>query len=81
MSCRHQCSDCISPVATPVVTTTYTVEILTHFGCVIQDNILVNVLPTPIVDATVNPVDANGLGSIGLDVSGGAPPYTYQWYN
>lgn len=39
------CPDCLNPIATPYVTTTYTITIADQVGCEAQDMVTVNVIP------------------------------------
>ena len=48
------CSDCPSPMASPQISTTYTVEAVDEDGCVAAESILVNVIiPEPIPQLTI----------------------------
>jgi gliding motility-associated-like protein len=39
------CADCASPIATPVITTTYAIEIVNAAGCTAYDSIAITVIP------------------------------------
>jgi gliding motility-associated-like protein len=66
-------------------TTVFTVTVTDSFGCKASDNVQVTVLPnTLFVDAGSNfgslCSNANTCVTLGGPVSGGEPPYTYQWF-
>ncbi len=75
------CSDCITPIASPVVTTTYMITATAPNGCIDTASVTVTVIPFPVPDI--------GLGldtticegtTIQLIASGGtSDPTSYQW--
>ncbi len=75
------CSDCLTPVANPSVTTTYTVTITHPGGCTDTDQVTVDVIPFPEPDIGLIPDIAICEGeTIQLIASGGtSDPSSYQW--
>ena len=69
------CSDCRSPVATPSVTTTYTVFAGSGLRCNAIDSVKVTVLPTPKIDAGGDRDLCRG-SSLRLRATGGSG---YRW--
>ena len=69
-----------SPVAAPVTSTTYTLQVTDAAGCVVEEQVTVDVLAPPIVEAGADVTLCEG-GSVALDarVSGGKPPYRTSW--
>jgi len=69
---------------TPVVTTTYTLTGETN-GCTATETVAVIVNPTPTlgnspsIDSSLCGMPTGGVANI--NVTGGTPGYTYQWYN
>ncbi|MBC8146004.1 MAG: hypothetical protein H7X80_10490, partial [bacterium] len=63
------CSDCSSPVAAPISTTTYTVTVMNQLGCEVSDTfaLTVNPLPTPAI------TQSNGVLSTPTSYA------SYQW--
>jgi gliding motility-associated-like protein len=69
------CNDCASPVATPTVTTNYSVTGYNDFGCFSSDSVLVSVAQP--FKITVNSSDSICIGSgMQLQASGAA---RYEW--
>lgn len=64
-----------NPVATPTVTTTYSVHVVTNAGCEGDDEVTVTVNPLPSAFAGVDAEFCAG-GSVQLSASGGS---TYSW--
>ncbi|MEZ4885282.1 MAG: PKD domain-containing protein [Chitinophagales bacterium] len=58
------CSDCFNPVATPEITTTYTLNVVDEDGCDATQSVVVNVIiPEPVPQLTVsNAFSPNGDG-------------------
>lgn len=75
------CSDCLIPLASPVVTTTYTLTATTASGCVDTAQVTVTVIPFPAPDiglAADTSICENT--TIQLLASGGTTdPASYQW--
>jgi len=70
-----------NPIATPTVTTTYSVAVTTRNGCSGIDSVTITVSdPTSSanVDSAVHCVSDSG-GAISVNVTGGILPYTYNW--
>ena len=69
-----------NPMASPTVTTTYTVTVSTGVNCSATDQVLVTVDPSPVADAGVDRSICDGFSvSIGNVATGGIPGYTYSW--
>lgn len=64
-----------NPLATPTVTTTYHVSLLTNAGCTNSDSVTVTVNPLPIIDAGPDTAICNGESTV-LMASGGI---LYSW--
>lgn len=64
------------PVASPTITTMYTVIVTDNNGCQASDVVVVNVNPLPAVDAGPNQSICNGI-STNLQASGAV---SYQWH-
>lgn len=69
------CTDCQDPIASPVVTTTYTLTATNEFGCFSSDQITVTVNPLPKASAGSDQQICPG-GSVPLAASGGV---SYAW--
>ena len=73
------CTDCPDPVASPSITTTYTVTVENPIGCTIIDSIEVVVLPIPVPtpgeDATICAGDIVQIGDPTIDTTG----LTFRW--
>ncbi|MDB5036163.1 MAG: hypothetical protein JWQ98_3404 [Chlorobi bacterium] len=69
------CVDCADPVATPLQTTTYHLEIGGSGGCTATDSVTVTVIPTPAADAGSDTTICAGT-SIRLHASDGI---SWQW--
>lgn len=69
------CSNCASPIATPMDTTTYTVTVTNANGCSNTDDIVVLVYNTPTVSAGTDAAICIG-SSMNLTATGGN---TYSW--
>ena len=69
------CHTCPDPIAFPAASLTYTVEVITNQGCILQDSIHIDVVsPSPL---TTSPDTTICVGNIGeLRVSGAQ---TYSW--
>lgn len=58
----------------------YQITVTDTDGCTVTDTVQVVQLPRPDIKATVTPAGCTvSNGSIVLDVSGGTPPYSYNW--
>ncbi len=74
------CNDCLNPVASPSITTTYTVTIIHPNGCTDTDQVTIDVNPFPVpnigldVDTTICEGE-----TIQLVATGGTVPSSYQW--
>ncbi len=78
------CTDCLSPIASPTITTTYTLTVEDGLGEQGSNSVEVVVASAPVVDigATVvtnSTCDGIDDGAIDLVVTGGAFPATYFW--
>jgi len=71
-----------SITVTPSSTTTYTVTGTTTAGCTSTASITINVIQSPVVDySTTQSHCGQSDGNIMTNVTGGIPPYIYQWSN
>ncbi|GDX51088.1 hypothetical protein LBMAG27_01350 [Bacteroidota bacterium] len=70
-----------SPIASPTVTTSYTVTISNIYGCFDIDSAIVTVNPLPIVSSLTGNADtcADNHAQATVIASGGTPNYTYLW--
>lgn len=68
------------PVATPIITTTYTVTVSDGNNCKDQDTVRITVNPLPTADAG-NDTTITCLATVDLfaTATGGTPGYNYQW--
>jgi len=69
------CGNCPDPVASPLETTTYQVNIINNFGCYITRYITVTVHPLPVIAITNDTFVCSG-SSVQLNVTGGV---NYSW--
>jgi len=69
------CTDCQNPIASPTVTTTYTLTATNEFGCPSSDQITVTVNALPTASAGPDRDICPG-GAVQLEASGGV---TYSW--
>ncbi|MBK9077114.1 MAG: choice-of-anchor L domain-containing protein [Flavobacteriales bacterium] len=73
------CTTCPNPIATPAVTTTYTV-VITDGLCTRTANRTVRVSTLSLSAALTDPLCNGDLnGAINLSHAGGYPPYSYAW--
>ncbi len=74
-----------SPVAKPLVNTTYTVTVTDANGCTVTANVTINIAPPLVATATVDddPIGAcpTSVAHLSTTVSGGEGGYTYLWDN
>ena len=71
-----------SITVTPSSTTTYTVTGTSTEGCTGTASITINVIQSPVVDySTTQSHCGQSDGNIMTNVTGGIPPYIYQWSN
>jgi len=71
-----------SITVTPSVTTIYTVTGTTNDGCTGTASVTINVSQPPIIDyTTAQSHCGQSDGNIMTNVTGGIPPYIYQWSN
>ncbi len=73
-------TDSSTVFATPSKTTVYVVTVTDRNGCLDKDSLLVEVNPTPKIDAGPSrSICQGGSIKIGNRASGGVGPYTYSW--
>ena len=74
-----------SPVAKPLVNTTYTVTITDANGCIVTANVTINIAPPLVATASVDddPIGAcpSSVARLSTTVTGGEGGYTYLWNN
>ncbi|RMG82216.1 MAG: hypothetical protein D6714_11710, partial [Bacteroidetes bacterium] len=71
-----------SPVLNNVSAGTYSVTVYDSGGCSVSQNITVEEPPMIVINfSTTQPGCSGGNGAVTANVSGGVPPYTYQWSN
>ncbi|MCX6199132.1 MAG: Ig-like domain-containing protein [Bacteroidetes bacterium] len=73
-----------NPLACPLVTTTYNVQVTDSNGCIINEAVTVTVRPVPVanagVDASMTTCSGDSVRIGGSPAaSGGTPGYTYSW--
>ncbi len=73
-----------NPLACPLITTTYTVQLTDSNGCVATDAVTITVRPNPVANAGVDRTLVNcGSDSVQIggspSATGGTPAYTYAW--
>lgn len=67
-------------IASPTVTTTYTITVTDTKGCFNTDNVVVNVLAKPSINLGSDiSVCAGASATLNGSVSSGNPPFTYAW--
>jgi hypothetical protein len=73
-------ADSAQPIASPTLTTMYTVTITDAVGGTDTDSVLVTVFPTPSIFAGNDTRICSGASTvIGSPATGGTAPYTYSW--
>ncbi|MBK9177502.1 MAG: choice-of-anchor L domain-containing protein [Flavobacteriales bacterium] len=73
------CTDCPNPIASPTVSTTYTV-VINEGSCVRTMSRMVRVSNPTISSTVTQPLcDGSTNGAINITVSGGFAPYTFAW--
>ncbi len=74
-----------SPVAKPLVNTTYTVTVTDANGCIVTANVTINIAPPLVATASVDddPIGAcpSSVARLSTTVTGGEGGYTYLWDN
>lgn len=75
------CTSCPNPVASPTVTTAYTVTVTNTNDCQLQHVFNVTILPDLVTNVTVDTPTCNGYtnGSATVNVTSGTGPYSYTW--
>ena len=74
------CTDCLNPIATPLVTTSYVLVGVHPNGCESRDTIEVEVVQTPGPELTLESVDTICLGTqTEINVVNFNPSYNYLW--
>ncbi|MEL6926227.1 MAG: hypothetical protein AAFO94_19450, partial [Bacteroidota bacterium] len=74
------CTDCPNPIASPVVTTTYTLTVTSPEGCMDSDTVTVEVSPyaLPEVGLPIDTFMCRG-ATLQLIAQGGRDQFDYQW--
>ena len=72
-------NDIAAPIATPTVTTTYTVGITDSSGRHATSSVTIFVRPELTVTAAPSVIDAGDPVQLEAQALGGTPPYTYSW--
>ncbi len=74
------CTDCLTPLASPIVTTTYTVTATSQSGCFTTAQVTVEVTPFPVPDINLNQDTTICEGTvIQLFAEGGVDVNSYDW--
>jgi hypothetical protein len=75
------CTNCPNPVASPAVTTTYTLTGNLVGTCPNTDQVTVNVVPdfTPTMNPMSQTICANEIAQLEIQAPGANGPYTYDW--
>ncbi len=75
------CTTCASPIATPTVTTAYTVTVTNTSGCTMTHVFNVSIISHVVTTVTVDSPSCNGYsnGSATVTPLTGTGPYTYLW--
>jgi hypothetical protein len=71
--------DIASPVASPSVTTQYTVIVTDGVGSTAGDSVVINVGLDAVATATPTSIAAGQTSMLNVAATGGTPPYTYSW--
>ena len=75
------CTDCLGPIATPTVTTTYTLTVEDGLGEQGNASVTVTVAVPPIIEATVQNINCNGANSGFILLNNSSGDFTYEWSN
>lgn len=75
------CVTCASPVATPTVTTAYSLTVTNTNGCTLEHVYNIGILPALVTNITVDTPTCHGYtdGSATVNVLTGSAPYSYTW--
>jgi gliding motility-associated-like protein len=75
------CTTCSTPVATPTVTTAYSLTVTNTNGCTAEHVYNITILPALITNITVDTPSCHGYtdGSATVNVMTGVAPYSYTW--
>jgi hypothetical protein len=68
-----------SPLAAPIITTTYTVQVTDHAGAVATGSLTVQVTMAVSASGTPATLIQGGTSQLDAIVTGGLPPYSYAW--
>jgi hypothetical protein len=75
------CTDCLSPIASPSVSTTYIFMVEDGLGEQGSDSLTVTVAPLPVIDANIQEINCNGTNSGFILLNNGNSNMTYEWSN
>lgn len=75
------CTSCPNPIASPLVTTSYTVTVTNTSACTQSHVFTVTILPPVNTTVTIDTPKCNGYtnGSATVNPTSGTGPYTYSW--
>jgi gliding motility-associated-like protein len=75
------CTTCAAPIASPTVTTAYTVTVTNTSGCTMNHVFNVSIISNVVTTVTIDTPSCNGFsnGSATVTPLSGTAPYTYLW--
>lgn len=75
------CTDCLGTMASPTVTTTYTLTVEDGLGEQGSASVTVTVSPLPVIEASVQEIFCNGTNSGFILITNSSSNFTYEWSN